>query len=424
MGVSFFIARRLSLSSGGGHTSPAVRVAIAAVALSVVVMMGAIAIVIGFKEEITRKVAGFNPHIQLSAYNPTQFTEEGVTVKSDNYDNIVTLTPTLKSILNQTPGINDFALQASIPAILKTSDDFKGIYLKSLTGKSLTDFISSSLTQGSIPDYTSDSTVNSIIISKNTADQLNLKAGDPIDTYFISDQLRVRPLRVAAIFDSHFDSYDDNFGFGSLSLIQNLGQLSSAKGTSVSLTVDNLDNVDDIATDLSGRLIKAYSDGEIYRLYLTESVSKTGASYFQWLDMLDMNVIVVLILMTIVSCVTLCSGMLILMADKSRFIALMNALGAHKSQISRVFLLLATKITIYGLVIGDAVSVLILYMQSKYHFLPLDPDSYYIDFVPVRLSLFSFITLNLCVLVIIFCSLYIPAHFASKKAPARILAAD
>lgn len=422
MGASFLLARRLSLSSGGKHSSPAVLVAIASIALSVIVMMGAIAIVLGFKEEITRKVAGFNSHILLTPYTPTEFSAEGEASEQYPTDNVITLTPTLKKVISETEGVTDVALQASIPAIFKTSSEFKGIYLKSLTGKSLEEFIASAIIDGKIPDYSTDS--DSIIISSNTASQLNLKAGDKINTYFISDRLRVRQLKVAAVFDSHFDAYDDNIGFGDLSLIQSMGNLSTSQGTNLTVSVDNIDNVAHIESQLTDNLIKGYTKGEIYKLYQSESVLKSGAAYFQWLRMLDMNVAVVLILMTIVACVTLCSGMLIMMADKIRIIALLNALGARRTRISRVFILLATRITVYGLLAGDIIGAVILWLQNKYRFIPLDPDSYYIDYVPVKLDIPSFILLNIAVIIIVFCVLALPAYFAAHKSPARILAAE
>ncbi len=422
MGVTFFLARKLSLSSSGHRSTPAVKVAVIAVALSVVVMMGAIAIVLGFKNEITKKISGFNSHISLIPYISTRQSDEEYAMDSD--ESIITLTPTLKEMILSTPGVKDVAVQVSIPTILKTSDDFKGVYMKSLAGESLLEFIDDSLIEGEIPDFTRDESINKIILSKSVADKLSLKRGSKIDTYFISDQLRVRKLEVAGIFDSHFDSYDDTFIYGSLQLIQSLAQLSKSQGTSLSVSVDNLDDVEKVADDLTDNLIKAYTQGKLFKLYQCETVRQSGAAYYNWLAMLDMNVIVVIILMIIVSCVTLCSGMLILMVDKLRFIALMQTLGATRKLIGNIFLLLATKIALIGLLAGDIIGLIVLLIQKHTHFLPLDPDSYYIDFVPVEISWFWILLLNIGVLVVIFSVLWIPSRFGIKKAPANILSAE
>ena len=419
MGATLYLARRLSLSSGGKKSSPAVRVAITAVAMSVIVMMWAVAVVTGFKTEISTKVSGFNSHLSISP-DPDSNDSNGDAASGA----VMTLTPTLKSMLDDVPYITDYALQVSIPAIFKTNDDFKGIYLKSLSGSALRRFIESSIIEGRIPDYNVDSCRNHIAVSRKAADQLGLHPGDVIDTYFISDAIRARRLKVAAVFDSHFDAFDDSFAYSSLSLIQELGNLSPNQGTSLALTTDDLDNVTLYAADLQRHLFKTYADQTIYRPYAVSSARQSGAAYFQWLSLLDMNVIVVLILMTVVATITLISGMLILMVDMIRFIALIGALGASRRQISRIFMLMAARIAIYGLLIGDITGISLLILQAKSHFIPLDPDSYYIDFVPVEISIPAILIMNICVLAIIFISLAIPSRFAGKAAPARTLASE
>lgn len=414
MGVTLFLARRLSLSSGGRKSSPAIRVAVVAVALSVLVMMCAIAIVTGFKGEISDKVAGFNSHIIISPENIQGF--------YNDKPGVLTLTPSLKKILDEQSYIANYAIQASIPAILKTSNDFKGVYLKSLSGSNLTGFINGAIEEGVLPDYSVDSCKNQIVISRKAAEQLHLKTGDRIDTYFMTDAVRVRPLKVAAIFNSHFDNYDDNFAYSALSLIQELGNLSENQGTSIAISVTDFDNTATDGANLQTELIKAYNEEYIYTPYLVTTALQSGASYFQWLRLLDMNVIVVLTLMTIVACVTLVSGMLILMVDKIRFIALMSALGASRKQISKIFMLMATKIAVYGVLIGDILALIILFTQYYTHFLPLDPETYYIDFVPVRISFTALILLNLLVISIIWIVLILPSRFAGRAAPARTLA--
>lgn len=185
------------------------RVSITAVALSVAVMIASLAIVIGFKREIRDKVFGFNSHITLYSY-----------AMSEDDDNLITLTPTLRKVLDEVPFITDYSLEASIPGILKTQSDFKGIYLKSMAGKSLAGFIGANLEEGTVPDFSREDSKDKIVISRLAADQLGLKAGDKIDTYFISDEVRVRRLVVAGIFNSHFDSYDQVVAYGALPLIQ------------------------------------------------------------------------------------------------------------------------------------------------------------------------------------------------------------
>lgn len=410
MSYSFFLARKLSLASEGRKSSPAIRVAVTAVALSVAVMIAAIAIILGFKREIRDKVIGFNSHLSVYAI-PTD--------PADN--NLITLTPTLRTILDSKEYVTDYALEASIPAILKTPDNFKGVYLKSSEGETISKFLAANLISGKMPDYTKDSDTEKILISQKTADQLNLSTGDKIDTYFMTGSIRVRRLEISGIFNSHFDSYDNVLIYGALPLIQSLGDLSNTQGTSISINVSDFDNLDNYAIDLSGTFADAIASGMIYKYYRVETATNQGAGYFRWLQLLDTNVIVILTLMTIVAVVTLISGMLIIILDKKRFIGLVRSMGASVRNVRKVFIFMALRIAIWGLLIGNIIAICILWAQDRWHLIPLDADSYYIDFVPVELSWISILILNIATLLIIYLSLILPSWLAAKISPAETM---
>ena len=412
MNYPLFLARRLSLSSGGRKSSPAIKVAVTAVALSIAVMLAAISIVLGFKREIREKVVGFNSHITL--YSVAQ---------GEGDDNLVSLTPSLTKLLNEQDYIADFSLEASIPAILKTPDNFKGVYLRSLSGNQIRSFLKSNLEEGKLPstDLPEDSTKLQIVISRIAANQLNLKPGDKIDTYFISDDVRVRRLEVTGIFNSHFDSYDDIYLYGSLPLIQELGGINREQGTSIQVETDNFNRLEEYTARLQTTLNEALANGTVYRLYQTDNALRQGAGYFRWLTLLDTNVIVVLILMTFVACITLISGMLIIILDKKRFIGLLRSMGARRSKVRTVFVYLALRVAILGMVIGNGLMLALLYCQNRWHLIPLNPEAYYIDFVPVEFNWTLFGILNLGVAFIIYLSLILPSWFASGISPAETM---
>lgn len=410
MNYALFLARKISLTRKGRGGAPAVKVAVIAVALSVIVMMMAVAIVFGFKREIRNKVIGFNSHISLY-----------VTPESEDDSNLITLTPTLKKILNDKEYVEDYSLEVSIPAILKTSDQFKGVYLKSCNGATINRFIKENLEEGSLQDYTKEGNDEKIVISRIAADKLNLKAGDKIDTYFLSGALRMRRLEVAGIFNSHFDSYDDVFIYGSMPLIQKLAEIGNNEGTSVSVQVDDFARLQEYTQDLSHTLMSALASGMVYKIYRVENTYSQGAGFFSWLALLDTNVIVILVLMTIVACATLISGMLIIILDKKLFIALLRALGTPTKSVRRVFIFLALKIAVIGLLIGNAISLGLLYAQDKWHLLPLDAETYYIDFVPVEINYTAIVLLNAATILLIYLALILPSSFASRISPAEVL---
>ena len=201
-----------------------------------------------------------------------------------------------------------------------------------------------------------------------------------------------------------------------------MGGLSASKGTSLAVAVDDFTRIQEIANNLQTNLLQAYTDETLYRPLRVTTALQSGSAYFQWLELLDMNVAVVLTLMMIVAGITLVSGMLILMVDKIRFIALISALGAPQRIIGRIFMLMAVKVAAYGMVAGNVLAIASLYIQRHTHILPLDPESYYIDFVPVEINWTSILLLDAGVLLIIWLLLYIPSQFARRAAPARILA--
>lgn len=412
MNYPLYIARRLALGSDGRKSSPGVKVAIAAIALSVAVMIASIAIVLGFKREIRDKVVGFTSHITLTVDS------------SDGDDNVISLTPTLRKILDGEPYIADYSLQTSIPVILKTPEDFKGMFLKTLDDKGVRTFISSNVAEGKLPDYKSDSCVNDVALSRLAASRLELKQGDKVDCYFINDDVKTRRLRIAAIYDSHFDAYDDLMIYGSNALSAGFSGLKGTQGSSLLVTVKDFDKLDEYSLRLREILDKAYADGLIYRRYSVENAHVAGANYFHWLAMLDTNVIVVLALMMVVGCVTLISGMLTIILDKQRFIGLMKALGVPNSKLRRVFVYLAIKVALIGMVIGNALIISLLALQDKTHILKLDASSYYIDFVPVELDWRAIAILNMGVIIVVYLVLILPTRIVAGITPASTLRAE
>lgn len=412
MNYALYLGRRMALGSGGRKASPGVKVATAAIALSIAVMIASIAIVLGFKREITDKVLGFTSHIVMTANAET------------SGDNIITLTPSLKKILDSQKCIKDYSLQIAIPAILKTPDDFKGIFLKSLPDKNTKDFLNSNLISGAMPDYSQDSTRLDVVISRMAASQLGLHQDDKVDCYFINDDVKVRRIKIAGIFDSHFDAYDDLMVYGSRWLTEAFTGLKQNQGSSILITTTDFNKLDEETSFIQNCLNKAVADGLIYRSYTLENAHIQGASYFRWLSMLDTNVIVVLTLMMIVGCVTLISGMLTIILDKKRFIGLVKALGAPNGKVRQVFVYLALRVALLGMLIGNALIYALLIIQDKYHIFKLDASSYYIDFVPVEMNWTAFILLNLGVLVVIYFTLIFPSRIIANISPSETMRSE
>lgn len=410
MDYSVYVAGRISAAKSGGARNPAVGVAVAAVAISVAVMLLSVAIVLGFKGEIRDKVVGFNSH--LTVY--PKLTE-------NDPENVVTLNADLINLLRDVPFVKDYNLQGAIPAVLKTSNDFKGIYLKGTSGEDSKQFLKRNLVYGNIPEFRNDTDNNKVVLSQKASIQLGLSCGDKIDTYFISDDVRVRRLEIDGIFNTHFDQYDDVLAFGSLGLVQKLGSIKSNQGTYIQVLTDNFNNVARYSAQLQQTLDKAYESGRVSRQFRVDNVLMQGAGFFSWLALLDTNVVVIIILMLVVGIVTLVSGLIIIILEKKRFIGIMRAMGASTYGVRKIFLLLALRVAIYGMLIGNAVALALMFVQERTHFMPLDADSYYIDFVPVRINFLWIAVINAGVLIVTYLSLIMPSRFVAKISPAETM---
>lgn len=375
-------------------------------------MLASIAIVIGFKNEITAKIVGFNSHISLVSYGQGD---------RETADNLVSVDNSLTELLDEVPYIKSYSLELSMPAILKTDTDFKGVYMKGFGSGADLGYVKEGLVDGYVPDFTSRESAGEVVISKIAANQLGLKAGDNINTYFITDDVYVRKLKVAGIYDTHFEHYDDVFIFGQLRMLQDIARIKPNQGTAVKVMTYNFDNLQQNTADLHNRLVRAGATGNLDRMYITDNALQQGAHYFQWLSLLDTNVVVVLALMLAVAAITLISGMLIIIIDKTRFIGIVRSMGMSNVSLSRVFVYLALRVAVRGLIIGNAVMLTLLAVQHYTRIIPLDAESYYFDYVPVSLHWGAFALLNAGTLVVIFLTLLLPSRFVSRISPARAM---
>ncbi|MDE6048792.1 MAG: FtsX-like permease family protein, partial [Paramuribaculum sp.] len=259
------------------------------------------------------------------------------------------------------------------------------------------------------------------VISSTTASALSLATGDNVMAhFFIGDNLLTRKLNVAAIYNTHFGEYDKTYAFTPIELLQKICRVDSLTGSAVSINGTNGDP-EDAANRLRIRLCEV-KEGESYpTLYRVVTINTSGAMYFSWLDLLDTNVVVILILMGCVAGFTLVSCLFIIVLERVRMIGLLKALGATDGMIRRLFIYMACRLVGRGLLIGNIFALLVLAAQSLWHIIPLDPDAYYLSYVPVNINWVSVIALDLAVAVVSFFLLVIPSHIISTLSPSETM---
>lgn len=413
MSFPFFLAHRLSINTSGSKSGTGINVAIIGIALSVVVMLVSIAVLMGFQKEVRNKFTGFDSQVTISRI-----------VSSSSQEVPIVDIDSISSILSTLPDYASYTLTIRQPSIIKTPENFTGVVIKGMSPTHDWKFVRDNLVEGVIPDYMADSTLYQIVISDAIASSLNLSLGDKVDAYFLGEysSYRTRRMKIAGIYNTHFNEYDKHFIFSSIGMLQQLGGISDTQGTVVEISGLKSDKeIDQFSSSLSSELIESLYRGNTQRLYSVGNVHESAAIYFNWLALLDTNVVVILSLMAMLGALTLISSLFILILKRVQMIGILKALGATNTQIRLSFVILTFRVLLIGLIIGNIVALSLISIQYFTHILPLNPDAYYLDHVPVELSLLSLILLNLSVALFSFLILILPSSIISTISPSKAI---
>lgn len=412
MTLALFIARRLSLRTASGKTQSGIAIAVTGIALSVIVMLLSIAVMMGFKNEIRHKIMGFDSQITISLHAPSDG-RDGSLINIDDLDKAFKVLPQNASA----------TLTIRQPVILKTPDNFTGAVVKGMGRDHDWKFVSENLTAGTIPDYNADSTLYHTVISHNIAQKLNVGCGDKIDAYFLGgDTYRTRRLKIAGIYDTHFSEYDNAYIFATLPMLSALAGIDERLGTVVEINgLDSDTEISETAGKLSATLMDDIYTGRSDKFYSVTDIHSSAALYFNWLALLDTNVIVILTIMSLLTCLTLVSSLFILILRRVNMIGILKALGASDSLIRRAFVWLTMRLLILGLLIGNAIAIGIILLQTTTGFIPLDPEAYYLDHVPMEFNLAALLILNAGIILVSALVLILPSAIITTIPPSRVI---
>ncbi len=407
--LPLWISRRLRAGSSSGTTGTVI--AVTGVALAIIVMEFTLAVVNGFKHGIVERLEGFEAQITIDpAYDPY----------TGNTAPFLEFSPELEAAIGQ--ALPEAQSQPAIhqPGILKTDTDFQGVIFMAKEGDM--SFERSMVTTGAWPDYSADSTANTLCVPAALARMLNLNVGSRLFATFIIDgAVKMRRLNVAAIFESNFADYDRSVVYVSPALLRSVTGLPENGCTRVEIRGLADKDITSAQNVLQNRLIDGVNSGELPGLYPVRSINETGAVYMNWLALLDTNVVVIFILMLAVSGFTLVSSLFILILEHVSTIGVLRALGAGRPLIRNIFLNTGLRLVLSGMLAGNIIAIPLLLIQQYYKILPLDPQMYYLSSVPVEINVVWFILLNIGVIIISALVLLIPSRTAVSMAPVSAL---
>ncbi len=410
MGYELHIAKKLFFSQQGQKriSHSIVRLSIGGIALSLVVMIVAVAVVVGFKKEVRNKIIGFGSHLQVTA----SFSNQSYETLPLEFDS------SLVRQLRVAPSVKHVQRFSTQPGILKVGDDFQGIVLKGVDQEYDWTFFQNNLKQGTFPVMIDSVNCNDILISQKVADMLHLSVGEKAFAYFIiNEKVRVRPLTVCGIYATGFSDYDNLFVIGDMRHIRRLNQWEENQCSGLEIELNDFNQIDKATQNLYPYIGNRFDSKGNY--YMLKNIKEINPQIFSWLDLLDMNVVIIFILMAAVAGFTMISGLLILILDRTNMIGLLKALGADNASVQRLFLYVALFIVGKGLLIGNIVGVLLCILQKKFGVVRLDPDIYYVESVPMDLVWWQVLAINLGVIALSFVVLRLSTYIITKITPIK-----
>ena len=410
MNISFFIAKRIYSDKGDKRkvSRPAIHIATAGVAIGLAVMILTVSVVLGFKHTIRDKVIGFGSHIQVENFLTMQ--------SSDPYP--ICIDDSVMKVIKGIEGVEHVERFTLTQGILKTDQDFLGMSFKGIGPEYDLSFIKSNLKSGSIPSFSDSANKGNLLISSATADKMNLKAGDKVFAYFISDNgVKVRRFTVSGIFQTNMSQFDNALCFTDLYTTRKLNNWDGELCTGAEISVGDLQQINAVSLRIADKVNRT-SDHE-GNIFTSQTIYEAYPQIFSWLSLLDINVWIILALMICVAGFTMISGLLIIILERTQMIGVLKALGMKGSSVRHTFLWFAVFIIGKGMLIGDILAAAIILLQRHTGFISLDPATYYVSEAPTEINIQAFLLINVVTLFISVLVLVGPSFLISHIHPAK-----
>ncbi|MCE5332245.1 MAG: ABC transporter permease [Bacteroidales bacterium] len=410
MNLEYFIAKRIHFQQGKKNVSrPAVRIATIAIALGLAVMIISVAVVIGFKQEIRNKTIGFGGHIQITNYDSNNTYEMNPIRADESFIKKI-------SIIDNVKHVQVFATK---PGIIKTKTEFQGIVLKGINRDFDWNFFKSNLIEGDILHISADSLENNVLISKYMANLLGMKLGDSFFTYFIQDQVRARKFTITGIYSTNFVEYDKLFILTDLRHVQRLNDWDEKQYSGLEILINDFDKLDETGDAVYNVTAAQYT--ATGQAYYTQTIKQMNPQIFGWLDLLDMNVWVILILMLAVAGFNMISGLLILILERTNMIGILKSVGATNWSVRKIFLYHSFFLVGKGMLWGNVIGLTLCAIQYFTGIIPLNPEAYYVATVPITFNWFYIVLLNIGTFLASILMMIGPSYLITKIDPAKII---
>lgn len=407
MNLEYFIANRTAHQAASDKPNVMVRIATASVAIGVAVMIVTMAVVMGFKEEIARKMSGFTSHVQLTYIRSSNSLESAPIQRSEN----------IEEMIRSMEGFRAMSVYALKGGVIKSNEGVAGLVLKGVDGDYDYSFFAEALVEGVLPRVADSVRYKDILLPKVVADRLNLAVGDRVEMLFVeSDALPRRDrFKVCGLFSTGMDEMDKTLALTDIRNVQRLSGWDEQTISGYEISVSDFSHVEEFADTLNNNLL--FEGGDDATNLVAMSVKQLYGTLFNWLKTHDINALVIIIIMIVVALFNMMSALLIMVLERTRMVGVLKALGMDNSSLQRIFLYQASFLVVRGMVWGNVVGIGICLLQKWTHILKLDAAGYMLSEVPIALDWWWLAALNIGSLAIIVLTLTLPTRIISSVRP-------
>ena len=411
LNLEYFIAKRLITAKDykSSISAPIIKIAISAIAIGMVMMIISVATGIGLQQKIREKISAFNGHIIISNFdsNQSEVTLVPISKNQDFYPNFTSV-----------EGVSHIQAIASKAGIIRTETAFEGIVFKGVGPDYKWENIKEYLVAGKLPDF-SKKLNEDVVISQFLANRLHLKVGDSFNTFFMKEGQNklpnIRRFKIIGIFNSGFQEFDATYIIGDIRHMQRINKWTADQVGAFEVFVYDFDNIKTV-----GDQVYQHTGSTLD----TKTIIEKYSYIFEWLQLFDFNIIVILVVMIIVATINMVVALLVLILERTQMIGILKALGANNWSVRKIFLYNASYLIVRGLFWGNLIGVAILLIQKYFGVIQLNPENYYVDQAPVYLNLGYIVLLSLLTICVCFLVLLIPSYIITKISPVKAIRFD
>jgi len=411
LNYELFIAKRIIFSKQGKSSisAPIIKIAIVAIALGMVVMLISVATGVGLQHKIREKIAAFQGHLQITNYdnNNSQITVNPIAKKQDFY-------PQFKNVT----GIKNIHVFATKAGLIRTEKDFEGVVFKGVSTDYDWDYFKNYITTGQVLNF-DERPSNDVLISTTIANRLGLKLGDKFNLFFVKNNPNKSPnlrvLKIVGLYNTAFADFDENYIIGDIRHLQKINKWGTDKVGGFEVLLNNFDSLKE-----KSKAIYAATASTLN----TVSITDKYPALFEWLSLFDINITVIIAIMILIAGINMITALLVLILERTQMIGILKALGSANWHIRKVFLYNAAYLILKGLFWGNLIGLSLLFLQYKFKFISLNPETYYVNAVPVYINISQILILNVGTLILCVLMLLIPSVIVTKISPVKAIKFD